>query len=164
MSGDPKDGCPSERLVRTVTESIGPAAVDCATWDADIPAEQWSSGKFAGVTGSQPAIEGTFRTADSLVLELAFQIEADVKPARAFALAAQMLAKAISCDLELGLTFQPVRVPTDSGQVMIALAPLLARAPDSSEARLTRVAETIRQAAGAMGGVALHGVRLLRAA
>jgi hypothetical protein len=124
--------------------------------------EKWSSGRLVNATRSQPPVEGPFNTAGSLDLEIVIQIDAGVDPARAFAIATQLATGMHSHDPGLALTYDPARSRVEEGRVVIVLTP--SRPGPDSVARLEKIAEGVRKAAAAAVGIALKGVRVLRAA
>lgn len=162
MNDDPREDGSSGRLIQAATKSVAPVTVDCAGWDAGIPAEQWSSGKLVSVTRSLSAAGKEFTAAGSLELEIALRIEPEVNPPQAFALAAQLVAEIIACDPGLRLTYVPDRFRAEEGRVVIVLIP--SRPGPDAESRLGKIAEVIRKATGEAGGIALNEVRILRAA
>jgi hypothetical protein len=162
MSGNPREDNSSGQLTRAATGSVGPAAVDCAGWDADAPAEQWSSGKLVSIARSQSTAETAFTPTGSLDMEIALRIGPEVDPARAFAAAAQLVAEVLGHDPGLGLVYNPARCSTEDGRVVIVLT-AGRRGPDV-EARLEEIAAATRKAAVEAGGIALNEVRILRAA
>jgi hypothetical protein len=94
------------RLIPTARKSLGLVTVDCTRWDTDMLADRCSTGRLArSLTESQPVTAGAFIVADSLHLEIAIWIEPEVKQARAFALAAQLITQVLASDPGLVLTY-----------------------------------------------------------
>jgi hypothetical protein len=60
MSDNPREALSSGRFIRTATKSIDPVPVDGGGWDADIPADKWSSGKLVSAVGSPSTHERGF--------------------------------------------------------------------------------------------------------
>jgi hypothetical protein len=152
----------SGRLVRAATKSILPPPVDCSAWDAEIPSERWSTGKFVSVTKSQPATKGPFTTSKSLSLEITLRLAPGVDAARAFTLAVGLVGDLLTYDPPLGLTYDAARLRAENGRVTLVLTPT--RPGPDAMARLEKIAGVIQTAADKMSGFALNGVRVLQAA
>jgi hypothetical protein len=161
MNSNLPENSSAGRLNRAV-RSVAPVTVDCSGWDADIPAKQWSTGKLVSVTTSQPGVEGAFTPVDLMDLEVVLRIEPGVKPAHAFAIAAQLVTTVVTQDPGLALTYNPARSRETDGGVVIVFSP--ARASSDMEARLEKIAEAIRQTPNEGDGIALNGVHVQRAA
>jgi hypothetical protein len=162
MNEKPRDDTSTGRLIRAASKSICPPALDCSGWDAEIPTEQWSTGKLLSVTKSLPAVEGSFTLADSLRLEIALRLDPGVDPARAFTLAVGLIGDLLTYDPALGLSYDAARSRAENGRVMLVLTPT--RPGPDAMSRLEKIAGVIKKVADKVAGFALNGVRVLQAA
>jgi signal transduction histidine kinase len=151
------------RLTRPASRSLAAITVDCKTWDTEVPADRWSTGKLASVPrGAHAGAQGAFTPAESLDLEIALRISPGAKAAEAFAIATQLFAAVLAHDLGHGLTYDRGRSGVAEDRVVIVLTP--GQSDPNVEARLEKLAEAIRSAMSEAAGIALSKVRVRRAA
>jgi hypothetical protein len=152
MSPIPPDGMSTGRFVRAYTVALPPIEVDCSGWEADIPPEQWSTGRFESVCVSLPAVVGEFVPAPEEHFEIAVRFAPDADPARVEQVVGRVMAAVHAAAPDLDLT----RAPT-GGDVVIAVT-------GPADARIETVAEAVRGIVATYREVTSHGVRPARAA
>jgi hypothetical protein len=151
------------RLTRPPSRSLAPITLDCSSWEAQAPADRWSSGKLANVPRvAHAGASGAFFPAGSLDLEIALRLLPGAKAAEAFAIATQLFAAVLAHDLGHGLTYDRVRSEAKEDRVVIVLTP--GQFDPCAAERLERLAAAIRSAMSEAAGIALSEVRVRRAA
>lgn len=109
------------RFVRKRGKSLPPIEVDCSDWMSEIPAENWSTGQFKRDCQALPPAEVSFHASPLAALEIALTMEPNLKPERAFLLAARLIAALDNAVPEAGVTYDAKRSRIDEAGVIIVL-------------------------------------------
>lgn len=145
MNSNTKNEC--DGALSNAARSVKANPTDCSHWEADIPAEQWSTGELVNVARSVPPVVvecSTWNVAPAVWLELVVSFDDGTDVAGVEVLTTKLVQAAHDAAPELGLTYDPDRSRVSGEDVIVALTPrIVAGAEDRLGAVIRRVREVV---------------------